>query len=401
MAYIGNVPADKYTTFDKQTITGDGGTGYTLDHAVANAQEIEVFVNNVRQEPGVAYTVSGTTLTMTGNVASTDDFYVVYQGKAIQTTTHPEGQSLQAVDGTFSGDVSAVDGTFSGNVSAVDGTFSGNASITGTLGVGVSSPQEHLSIDVALNDTEGLGLEYNGETKGGIKLYPSGGEVRVGSLNSTGTYNTTIYSNNSERMRVDSTGSVLLGTTTWPGSTNNGGAVFRKTSVGRMELGLANTDSSTRTMVNFFANSSTTSVGTIKINSTSTTYNTSSDHRLKENVVDMTGAIDRVKQLSPCRFNWIASPDTTVDGFLAHEAQAVVPEAVSGTHNGLEVWEEDEDLPDGVSVGDNKLDEDGNTIPDYQQIDQSKLVPLLTGALQEAIAKIETLEAKVAVLESN
>jgi len=85
MGYIGNQPADKYTTFDKQTITGDGGTGYTLDHAVANAQEIEVFVNNVRQEPGVAYTVSGTTLTMTGNVASDDDFYVVYQGKAIQT----------------------------------------------------------------------------------------------------------------------------------------------------------------------------------------------------------------------------------------------------------------------------------------------------------------------------
>ena len=85
MAYIGNVPADKYTTIDKQVITGDGGTGYTLDHAVANAQEIEVFVNNVRQEPGVAYTVSGTTLTMTGNVASDDDFYVVYQGKAIQT----------------------------------------------------------------------------------------------------------------------------------------------------------------------------------------------------------------------------------------------------------------------------------------------------------------------------
>ena len=57
-----------------------------LDHAVANAQEIEVFVNNVRQEPGTAYTVSGTTLTMTGNVASTDDFYVVFQGTAIQTS---------------------------------------------------------------------------------------------------------------------------------------------------------------------------------------------------------------------------------------------------------------------------------------------------------------------------
>ena len=75
---------------DKQTITGNGGASYTLTHAVANAQEIEVFVNNVRQEAGVAYTVSGTALTMTGNVASTDDFYVIYQGKALQTTVPPD-----------------------------------------------------------------------------------------------------------------------------------------------------------------------------------------------------------------------------------------------------------------------------------------------------------------------
>lgn len=75
---------------DKQTITGNGGTSYTLTHSVANAQEIEVFVNNVRQEPAVAYTVSGTALTMTGNVASTDDFYVIYQGKALQTTVPPD-----------------------------------------------------------------------------------------------------------------------------------------------------------------------------------------------------------------------------------------------------------------------------------------------------------------------
>ena len=75
---------------DKQTITGNGGASYTLTHSVANAQEIEVFVNNVRQEAGVAYTVSGTALTMTGNVASTDDFYVIYQGKALQTTVPPD-----------------------------------------------------------------------------------------------------------------------------------------------------------------------------------------------------------------------------------------------------------------------------------------------------------------------
>ncbi len=76
---------------DKQVITGNGGASYTLTHAVANAQEIEVFVNNVRQEAGVAYTVNGTALNMTGNVASTDDFYVIYQGKALQTVVPPDG----------------------------------------------------------------------------------------------------------------------------------------------------------------------------------------------------------------------------------------------------------------------------------------------------------------------
>jgi len=105
MAYLGNTPASRFTSMDKQTITGDGGTDYTLDHAVGNEQEIEVFVNNVRQEPSVAYTVVGTDLTMTGNVASTDDFYVVFQGKAQQSVTHPSSSALQATTGTFSSNV--------------------------------------------------------------------------------------------------------------------------------------------------------------------------------------------------------------------------------------------------------------------------------------------------------
>ena len=106
MPYLGNTPASRFTSMDKQTITGDGGTDYTLDHAVGSEQEIEVFVNNVRQEPSVAYTVVGTALTMTGNVASTDDFYVVFQGKAQQSVTHPSNSALQATTGTFTGDVS-------------------------------------------------------------------------------------------------------------------------------------------------------------------------------------------------------------------------------------------------------------------------------------------------------
>ena len=90
MGYIGNQTSNSYTSITKQTITGNGGASYTLDHAVANVNEIEVFVNNVRQEPAVAYTVSGTALTMTGNVASTDNFYVVFQGKAVGSVVPPD-----------------------------------------------------------------------------------------------------------------------------------------------------------------------------------------------------------------------------------------------------------------------------------------------------------------------
>lgn len=90
MAYVGPPSDQSYTSFEKQTITGNGGQSYTLSRAVASAEEIEVFVNNVRQEPGVAYTASGTSLNMTGNVASTDSFYLVYQGKALQTKSVPD-----------------------------------------------------------------------------------------------------------------------------------------------------------------------------------------------------------------------------------------------------------------------------------------------------------------------
>jgi len=90
MPYIGNQSSNSYTSMSKQTITGDGGVNYTLSFAVANSNEIEVFVNNVRQEPTTAYAANGTTLTMTGNVASSDSFYVVYIGKALQTVVPPD-----------------------------------------------------------------------------------------------------------------------------------------------------------------------------------------------------------------------------------------------------------------------------------------------------------------------
>ena len=96
MAYVGNSPAEIYSSVQKQTITGDGTVGpYTLDYPAAT-NDVSVFVNNVRQEPTVAYTVSGTSMTMTGAVASTDDFYVVFSGLTQGTITPPDGSVTSA-----------------------------------------------------------------------------------------------------------------------------------------------------------------------------------------------------------------------------------------------------------------------------------------------------------------
>lgn len=113
-------------------------------------------------------------------------------------------------------------------------------------------------------------------------------------------------------------------------------------------------------------------VGSISVTATTTSYNTTSDYRLKENQAPISDGVDRVKLLKPYRFNFIADPATTVDGFFAHEVQTVIPEAVTG-------WKDME--------------------ADLQGIDQSKLVPLLTAAVKEVIGRLETVETAVGSLQ--
>ncbi len=247
---------------------------------------------------------------------------------------------------------------------------------SGNVGIGTTSPSHQLTVHGATTTT------------GTIEANRFSVRDNYGNVSGLGNgfvspaANTLAFATAStERMRIDSSGNVLIGRISY-GRTGNGhtirgddSAVFSRDATGETMMVCRN--DSQGDLIQFRRND--TICGEIRnIGGTSVAYQTSSDYRLKENVVDIADGISRVKQLQPKRFNFIADDTKTVDGFIAHEAQTVVPEAVSGT--------KDEVNADGDAV--------------MQGIDQAKLVPLLTAALQEAIAKIETLETKVAALEA-
>jgi hypothetical protein len=151
-----------------------------------------------------------------------------------------------------------------------------------------------------------------------------------------------------------------------------------------------------------FTSSTGARLGSItRASSTSIAFNTTSDYRLKENVVDLDNATARLKQLQPKRFNFISDADTTVDGFLAHEVSNIVPEAVTGEKDEIRDFGNIVDENNNIieeNVNENYEKEDGHTWvktgtkPVYQGIDQSKLVPLLVKTIQELEARITQLE---------
>ena len=270
------------------------------------------------------------------------------------------------------------------------GTTRATVDSSGRLGIG-TSPSYKLHV---YDDSNVQGF-FNGWSSGGS--LPAAGAIRFG--NQTGYQGRVDYDptgstnyifensytsgsiswkiNGSEKMRLEPNGRVLIGKTASSYSTQ-GIELYPAEwiTVTNSNLCLRLNRTGADGEVAQFMNDGTI-VGRISVSGSSTSYATSSDYRLKENVVPLTGAADRLNQLQVRRFNFIADPDTTVDGFIAHEAQAVVPECVTGTQD--------------------EVDDEGN--PVYQGIDQSKLVPLLTAALQEALAKIETLETRLTALE--
>ena len=254
----------------------------------------------------------------------------------------------------------------------------------GDLLLGTSSGTA-VKLNVQSSKANGLAAEIaNTESSTG-----SGIVVKGGSSSSNYSADFRNY-NSSSLMRVRGDGNVIIGGTSSNLSSVDrkfavqGGdeytAGFRGQNAGKEVVVIHNqtTGSSDRYMIEFkTGGGGGTGVGSIRSNSSSTSYNTSSDYRLKENVDYDFNALDRVAQLKPARFNFIADADTTVDGFLAHEVQDIVPEAISGEKDAV--------------------DENGDIKP--QGIDQSKLVPLLTKAIQEQQEQIESLKSEIANLK--
>jgi hypothetical protein len=200
-----------------------------------------------------------------------------------------------------------------------------------------------------------------------------------------------LYTENSERMRIDSSGHIHM-----PDDSDTGRIDIMSGYANPQIILRGPATTNSNKMVFFNGNGE---VGSIATSGSATAFNTSSDYRLKENETSITDGIDRIKQLKPYRFNFKTDETKTVDGFFAHEVSGIVPEAISGDKDAMHpevLYTAKDELPEGKNIGDVKEE----TTINPQGIDQSKLVPLLTSALQEAITKIETLETKVTALEN-
>jgi len=419
MAYIGKQPGTGVRNRFLYTATAGQTTFTTSDSNLAlsysDALYMDVYLNGVLLDPANDYTATSGTSVVLGSGATAGDVLeiVVYDVFSVFNNTidgnfNVAGNTTLDNNVTVGGDLTISDKIIhSGDTNtairfpAADtvtietgGSERARVASDGKIGVGITSPEALTHIAGATADADGalgsqspqliieggnnnnpfeIGMDNSGATAiaflqsrnkaSGVQflsLNPKGGNVGIGLATPTKT--------------LDVRGQQLVSGDGNYRATNSG--ALNVSPNGNLAIGIGG-DSDANYYAMIFHNSSNTPVGSIFCNGSSTTYATSSDHRLKENVADLTGAIERVKTLAPKRFNFIADPDTTVDGFLAHEVTAV-PEAIVGTHN--------------------QVDDDDN--PVYQGIDQAKLVPLLTAALQEAIAKIETLETKVAALEA-
>ena len=414
MSYIGQqLPADVFSGFTTDSFTGDGSaTTFTLSKAPFSEDGLIVVINNVIQKPTTNFTVSGTTLTIVGTaVASGDVIYAIHTSGAVPSTLASKVDVNGLSDGVIL-DADA-DTTISADTDdQIDFKAGGTDTmhiIDGKVGIGTATALSELHVQAAA--TPKITVRSVDGTSASVKL------LRVNEddsstdfeLKNDGGVFKIISDNNSINERP------LLNVESSAITFNEGGADVDFRIEGAANANMFVVDAgddtiligsnsgvnpATTTGQNHIAISANGSIsisknttcittnrtgsegitmefrqaggvrGSISVAGATTAFNTSSDYRLKENVDYTWDGTTILKQLKPAKFNWKVDPDTTVHGFIAHEAKTVVPDSVIGEKDAV--------------------DENGDVAP--QQIDQSKLVPILVKTVQELEARIKTLE---------
>ena len=408
---------------------------YTTDASGIGAREI-ASIRGINGQSGTTFAgeLGFYTSTFNSNVAEAmriDKNGNVGIGGAPTNASDHKSLALFGASGTGAGFIEFTDtsGNADGAVFADDGNLFINADYDNTTASSsirfrVDGSSEKMRIDssgnvgIGTSSTTGDGLTIYGSTNNTI-LTLQNPNVTSGfrfSMGESGySHQVLRLYDNSNRAVVNFDGE--MGLTSFGSVQGEVGAgeqgVSIRGAVGQIRVGINSTG--LNTVMGFFNPNG--EVGTIRTTGSSTQYNTSSDYRLKENVSYDFDATTRLKQLRPARFNFIADADTTVDGFLAHEVQDVVPEAISGEKDETKTKEKVVVNANGQVIAENieqadwetgKIaDEDGNTqyptdstweatkvVPVYQGIDQSKLVPLLVKTIQELEARITALETQ-------
>ena len=406
MAYIGNTPAENYASFLTETFTVSATTNYTLSHAVTNENEIRLVINGVVQQPGSgkAYTASGTTLTLTSATVSGDSMYAVYLGRALQTVNPPNASvGLSQLSATGTKDATTFlrgDNTFAsaGSPSIVDNGDATAITIDSSenVGIGISPTPPtaygglhiHSTYPVMKLSSTATG---SGTGDGFVARIDSTPRVELWNFENS---DMVFATNDTERMRIFSTGQVGIGETSLGNNTlyvkgNTGSPLvtfYDQRSTSTFDVFAINSDHAGTETRHFLIEADGDVFNTFN------SYGSLSDRKFKENETDANSQWNDIKKLKIKNYNLKISPDKQLLGVIAQDLEA------SGM-NGLVkdkpdvLYTENDVLPEGKNIGDIKEES-------YKEVKYSVLYMKSVKALQEAMERIETLEAKVTALEN-